>query len=194
MSSVRHRGSMNGISELPARKRDRFSAGQRRWKFTLGRGYGAQGRSRTTDTAIFSRMLYQLSYLGAGESGVISPGRRGVQPSSSTLGQIAARRVLVQLRRGAGDGVGAVEPAAEIDVGAARRAERAVAGDLGRTIADGAGFAQLGLSIRQAQEGRVGSDFGIKGRPVRPARSARATESCARAAATSGAQVKPRAR
>jgi hypothetical protein len=26
---------------------------------------GAQGRSRTTDTAIFSRMLYQLSYLGA---------------------------------------------------------------------------------------------------------------------------------
>jgi hypothetical protein len=27
-------------------------------------GYGAQGRDRTTDTAIFSRMLYQLSYLG----------------------------------------------------------------------------------------------------------------------------------
>ena len=25
---------------------------------------GAQGRSRTTDTAIFNRMLYQLSYLG----------------------------------------------------------------------------------------------------------------------------------
>jgi hypothetical protein len=27
-------------------------------------GRGAQGRNRTTDTAIFSRMLYQLSYLG----------------------------------------------------------------------------------------------------------------------------------
>ena len=27
-------------------------------------GGGAQGRNRTTDTAIFSRMLYQLSYLG----------------------------------------------------------------------------------------------------------------------------------
>ncbi len=26
---------------------------------------GAQGRDRTADTAIFSRMLYQLSYLGA---------------------------------------------------------------------------------------------------------------------------------
>ncbi len=29
------------------------------------RGDGAQGRNRTTDTAIFNRMLYQLSYLGA---------------------------------------------------------------------------------------------------------------------------------
>ncbi len=29
-------------------------------------GDGAQGRNRTTDTAIFSRMLYQLSYLGSG--------------------------------------------------------------------------------------------------------------------------------
>ena len=28
-------------------------------------GDGAQGRNRTTDTAIFSRMLYQLSYLGS---------------------------------------------------------------------------------------------------------------------------------
>src|ERR1700761_1264113 len=28
------------------------------------RDNGAQGRDRTTDTAIFSRMLYQLSYLG----------------------------------------------------------------------------------------------------------------------------------
>ena len=27
---------------------------------------GAQGRNRTTDTVIFSHVLYQLSYLGAG--------------------------------------------------------------------------------------------------------------------------------
>jgi hypothetical protein len=26
--------------------------------------YGAQGRNRTTDTVIFSHVLYQLSYLG----------------------------------------------------------------------------------------------------------------------------------
>ena len=32
------------------------------------RGSGAQGRSRTTDTAIFNRMLYQLSYLGTSGS------------------------------------------------------------------------------------------------------------------------------
>ena len=30
---------------------------------------GAQGRDRTTDTAIFSRMLYQLSYLGTSSRG-----------------------------------------------------------------------------------------------------------------------------
>ena len=30
----------------------------------MGRG-GAQGRIRTADTAIFNRMLYQLSYPGA---------------------------------------------------------------------------------------------------------------------------------
>src|SRR6188768_1804674 len=30
----------------------------------MRKGVGAQGRNRTTDTAIFSRMLYQLSYLG----------------------------------------------------------------------------------------------------------------------------------
>jgi hypothetical protein len=28
--------------------------------------HGAQGRNRTTDTVIFSHVLYQLSYLGDG--------------------------------------------------------------------------------------------------------------------------------
>src|SRR5438093_12686167 len=36
-------------------------------------GHGAQGRNRTTDTVIFSHVLYQLSYLGAGRAGK-SPG------------------------------------------------------------------------------------------------------------------------
>ena len=35
----------------------------------LDGGDGAQGRDRTTDTAIFSRMLYQLSYLGISATG-----------------------------------------------------------------------------------------------------------------------------
>ncbi len=33
-------------------------------RLNLLKNNGAQGRSRTADTAIFSRMLYQLSYLG----------------------------------------------------------------------------------------------------------------------------------
>ena len=36
-------------------------------KEQIGEGAdGARGRNRTSDTAIFSRMLYQLSYLGPG--------------------------------------------------------------------------------------------------------------------------------
>ena len=46
---------------------------------------GAQGRNRTTDTAIFSRMLYQLSYLGtaratARERAVYSQAGRACPP------------------------------------------------------------------------------------------------------------------
>ena len=35
----------------------------------FGLNPGAQGRNRTTDTVIFSHVLYQLSYLGAGLAG-----------------------------------------------------------------------------------------------------------------------------
>ena len=46
---------------------------------------GAQGWNRTSDTAIFSRMLYQLSYLGvlrqnAEQAGVIVGSNGAVQP------------------------------------------------------------------------------------------------------------------
>jgi hypothetical protein len=40
-------------------------AQQKRCKSLSGKGKnGAQSRDRTSDTAIFNRMLYQLSYLG----------------------------------------------------------------------------------------------------------------------------------
>src|SRR6516165_3114568 len=39
--------------------------------FALSVENGAQGRNRTTDTAIFSRMLYQLSYLGTWVAGCL---------------------------------------------------------------------------------------------------------------------------
>ena len=45
------------------------------------RGNGAQSWNRTSDTAIFSRMLYQLSYLGAGRAGLeacVPVGGRGI--------------------------------------------------------------------------------------------------------------------
>ena len=48
------------------------------------RGNGAQGRNRTTDTAIFNRMLYQLSYLGAREA---VPKRAGRQRAGVIMGR-----------------------------------------------------------------------------------------------------------
>ena len=57
-------------------------------------GDGAQGRNRTTDTAIFSRMLYQLSYLGIPAKraalrlvrGDIEAWARAVQPTNDPAG------------------------------------------------------------------------------------------------------------
>ena len=46
-------------------------------RYPRDRNHGAQGRNRTTDTAIFSRMLYQLSYLGI----------RGVEPTPWSMGR-----------------------------------------------------------------------------------------------------------
>ena len=43
---------------------------------------GAQGRNRTTDTAIFSRMLYQLSYLGTARH-VSARWRRVIRPTQN---------------------------------------------------------------------------------------------------------------
>jgi hypothetical protein len=55
------------------------------------KGNGAQGRDRTTDTVIFSHVLYQLSYLGAQprravERGVIVACLSPVQNGSGTSG------------------------------------------------------------------------------------------------------------
>ena len=45
---------------------------------------GAKGRTRTADRTIFSRELYQLSYLGAGR-GPAPVGDRGLEPLTSTV-------------------------------------------------------------------------------------------------------------
>ena len=49
----------------------------------ISRGSGAQGRNRTTDTAIFSRMLYQLSYLGGS-----SKAGRALEAPANRLGEV----------------------------------------------------------------------------------------------------------
>ena len=64
-----------------------------RFDYSGGEADGAQGRNRTTDTAIFNRMLYQLSYLGPGtalandrqRAGVIMGPTRPVQNRASAV-------------------------------------------------------------------------------------------------------------
>jgi hypothetical protein len=58
---------------MSLRERRPSGAGERREISTKAKN-GAQGRNRTTDTAIFSRMLYQLSYLGETRRPNISAG------------------------------------------------------------------------------------------------------------------------
>ncbi len=54
---------------------------------------GAQGRNRTTDTAIFSRMLYQLSYLGTAVPACMTPG-------GAKAGCLPQRQAGIKTRRG----------------------------------------------------------------------------------------------
>src|SRR5665811_1712248 len=125
---------------------------------------GAQGRNRTTDTAIFNRMLYQLSYLGAKASNLPAPreqaGRvprvimarfRTVQdgpwrpkprqnhgrPCSGGLARVVVGRAIAVLVVVFLDRnrIDAGQPAIEIDIGAALGAER-LERRLGRLAAD----------------------------------------------------------
>ena len=48
-------------------------------------GPGAKGRTRTADRTIFSRELYQLSYLGRLSDGATLVGDRGLEPLTSTV-------------------------------------------------------------------------------------------------------------
>jgi hypothetical protein len=45
-------------------------------------GMGAEGRDRTADTTIFSRMLYQLSYLGPELPWGVTPRRWAIEGSN----------------------------------------------------------------------------------------------------------------
>ncbi len=53
---------------------------------------GAQGRNRTTDTRIFSPLLYQLSYLGRMRAGFIESALRVVQGAAPrTVAELGSR-------------------------------------------------------------------------------------------------------
>ena len=102
---------------------------------------GAQGQNRTGDTRIFNPLLYRLSYLGRRQwrkAGFLEEAPAPVQrcltggpdareaPNFSELSSSSGYRAWsVFAGLGAGDHIAALEPAGEIDVGAAARAEGA---------------------------------------------------------------------
>ena len=67
----------------------------------FGWGSGAQGRDRTADTAIFSRMLYQLSYLGVGWSRLAGQAMGALAVALITVQPFAVERFRID--RGTGD-------------------------------------------------------------------------------------------
>ena len=67
---------------------------------------GAQGRNRTTDTAIFSRMLYQLSYLGRHPDGATSETVRPLEWAPMAKGRALGKRVQSSLTTSSGSAGG----------------------------------------------------------------------------------------
>ena len=144
---------------------------------------GAQGRNRTTDTAIFSRMLYQLSYLGAGRLPIAHATqpiklRSAAGSSSASLG-VAGYPILLG------------QPAAQVDIRAAAAAERPKlvqpracrrSDTMSPIVCAQSSF----VSSVHAVAGSVGSDRRIKARPARRARSGRASASLCSAATIAG--------
>ena len=82
-----------------------------------GEKNGAQGRDRTADTAIFSRMLYQLSYLGP-----------RLAAASAGSGRAPLTLVFRPVQPGIGgrtrDAVALAKPSQQVPILAAAAAER----------------------------------------------------------------------
>ena len=79
-------------------------------------GDGAQGRDRTTDTVIFSHVLYQLSYLGIAVSGGLT------KRSDPLIVALAAVQTGLVDRR-AGNAIAIAEPLEQVAILAAAAAE-----------------------------------------------------------------------
>ena len=147
----------------------------RRFSSKLLKMNGAQGRDRTTDTVIFSHVLYQLSYLGTALAYRKDRPRSPAKALVFRLFRRAFGHFVVFVRQWRGrDGIAAREPSPEIHVGAATRAKRSVA-FFRRPAADRT-FAEFGhrlilqRSHNAREASRVRARRSPRGRSIAPAR------------------------
>ena len=86
---------------------------------------GAQGRDRTTDTVIFSHVLYQLSYLG------FAPGADRPVERARVLTVVLAAVHPLWIDRRAGNAIAVAEPLQQVAVLASAAAKGRVRGGRG---------------------------------------------------------------
>ena len=169
--------------------RDPHSAHRRgaRMRSAWLRGNGAQGRDRTADTAIFSHMLYQLSYLGPR----IGPAERREARAlpNRRLRRCPARRGSAG---GPGNAIAFAEPFQQVAVLAAAAAEGRVVGRGGLPHSGqfGLGSARHGRRTWRARGRRASRPRRRPGGPARRAigmrSSAAMTAGCAASAIGAG--------
>ena len=156
------RGGAFPLAREPARPKlkipgenDIFMMGSRQVPGS-GRGDGAWGRIRTTDTRIFNPLLYQLSYPGEASARGRAVYRRAV-PGCPAVRSVFVRVSCRDVVYAFWDDIAPGEPALQIDIGASLGAERLVFRVGGLATTGRAGRHDQRSSRMKAPGTRVGS-------------------------------------
>src|ERR671918_623926 len=68
------------------------------WTFESGPSASGEGRNRTGDTTVFTRVLYRLSYLAPGRRSVAAVSGNGLQAPDQAAQDVALQKHVVRAR------------------------------------------------------------------------------------------------